>query len=305
MMSQRKSIFDTICQLAREQNTEALTQYLNQMNERSVDILIGNHTPASLLTAEKNFDAVEFLILRFGASTTRPRLTTIMAKFDPAILGYLSRLEKIRLVEPTTKIIGSQKEPSSRYNNTVFIRDILVVQDDWFLNASFGEYYQKNIITDQHINLIDRMFAHIESIATHAKKIHLNDHADESGDIKINKLNLITRVTFQEFHFYPSLINGALSISDFQSLIEQIERLASTLPVNMHFVFASFPLIDEQQRLHNMVIHIQSGINPTIHTFAKSNVSHIDKKYHQATLTGLTKNHIQGKSPCQQFFQCQ
>jgi hypothetical protein len=91
--------------------------------------------------------------------------------------------------------------------------------------------------------------------------------------------NHVTRLSFNEYYFYPSKKLGPLQFSTFQYLISEIEKMAAELPENFHLTLASFPVIDSHNTVSNTVAYVQCGTIPSIQTFAKAIASNNEPMY--------------------------
>lgn len=89
----------------------------------------------------------------------------------------------------------------------------------------------------------------------------------------------ITRLSFNEFSFYPHETHGPLTTKGFVEFTKQLELVASGLPENLHLLVASVPVVDDNHDVHNMICYVQCGKNLKIDTFAKAVPSDIDFVY--------------------------
>jgi hypothetical protein len=213
--------------------------------------------------------------------------------------------------------IMSQRHLSA-LKHKVFIRDILVTQariDD--RQNRVGEFESKNENNETDAAFAQRIVPHIKKMALFAAQIHLDDnfhpadpkacnsafhypHVDWTPDVgqdssststqsppaskdvramKDDCRNKVTRLSFIEYYFYPSKKCGPLQLSTFIDLMDHIEKIAFSLPDNLHLTLASFPVLDSQNRVSNMVIYVQCGATPTVQTFAKATPSNNEPIY--------------------------
>lgn len=187
-------------------------------------------------------------------------------------------------------------------NKQVEIREIIATQIE-SKHHTYGEFTGAHFVSNAEKqqaalesgdSVVNRMAAHVKEVADEALKIHLqhnfiisDDISGESKPILIeDNENNITRLSFQEFHFYPYEQRGPLSMNDFNLFIELIDNYASTLPVNFHMLIATLPVVDEYKRVYNMCVYVQSGTPTKIHAFAKNMPSPFDLEY-AGTMTSL------------------
>lgn len=97
--------------------------------------------------------------------------------------------------------------------------------------------------------------------------------------MKANCEDNITRLSFNEFSFYPHETHGPLTTDGFNKFTKQLEKTASKLPENLHLLVASVPVVDTNNDVHNMICYVQCGNSPKINTFAKAVPSNIDFIY--------------------------
>jgi hypothetical protein len=88
--------------------------------------------------------------------------------------------------------------------------------------------------------------------------------------LRPDKRNEVTRVSFNEYYFYPHEMRGPLSEWAFQQLVSAIEQLATRLPENLHLLLASFPVCDTDGFVTNLVLYVQCGTTPCIDVRAKT-----------------------------------
>lgn len=92
---------------------------------------------------------------------------------------------------------------------------------------------------------------------------------------------LITRVSLDEFSFYTK--DSPLTIDEYKYLISEVHKLAKSLPQNIHFQLATFPVYWPNGVVQNCSLYVQSpkqaGQEPLIHHMSKTNSSHIDFQY--------------------------
>lgn len=168
----------------------------------------------------------------------------------------------------------------------VKITDIIVVGAEGGQGEFEGlstRYSDKNELSkESEPALIARLLAEIKFMVKTVEEIHLEKNFSSGPNgITMNQgsANIITRMNTNEFYFYPEAKRGPFTEAGFKSLIEGIEALARGSLENLHLILASFPLKNEVNDVHNMVIHVQCGPNAKIDTFAKSIPAEADIEY--------------------------
>lgn len=81
--------------------------------------------------------------------------------------------------------------------------------------------------------------------------------------------NNITCISTNEFFFYPNKERGPLSQEGFNKIVLELEKLASTLPPNLHLLLSSFAVVNANKTVNNIALYITCGDNPSIHISAK------------------------------------
>ena len=189
----------------------------------------------------------------------------------------------------TATLMKLLTDGTSKPDNPVFIREILATQnpvDD--RTNRVGDFETASLKEESDAAYLQRTLTHIEKMAAHASVIHLEDNFTECEEKSslddyayrgINKLhalrpdcnNHVTRLSFNEYYFYPHQKRGPLPPLTFQALVRGIETIAANLPENLHLTLASFPLLDEvDRRVANMVIYVQCGLIPALRVMAKN-----------------------------------
>ncbi len=191
------------------------------------------------------------------------------------------------------------QDRAKQVQGTVVVRDIIVVNTD---NSGPGEFYGFSAYYNHELalryeaeeTLIKRMFRQIRQIAREVNFIHLDDNFEWVGDrLKMlpGKENHVTRLSFNEFYFYPYQKHGPLSQHGFDALVQKVDTLAHELPENLHLVLASFPVMDAKHQVHNMVLHVQCGEEAKLYSFAKAIPSKQDIDYKETTSPYLMAGH--------------
>ncbi|MCS5711866.1 ankyrin repeat domain-containing protein [Candidatus Berkiella aquae] len=127
---------------------------------------------------------------------------------------------------------------------------------------------------------IDRICATIRSWLITAMQKHKTINPD-----------LITRLITDEFSFYTK--DRPLSIDEYCQIIQNIKNLFmhpiippnTYVPPNIHLMLATFPVLGNDNKVHNSALYIQSPVDgnynhiPMINHFEKENASLVDFQY--------------------------
>jgi hypothetical protein len=182
------------------------------------------------------------------------------------LLKELERLVKRRVDAATrvpitvTDVVVYQINPNWRGRSSVGEFNPLVVENKNFDAAKAAKESSDSLLT--------RMSSHIETLAKHA--MAGKDNKDPHH---------ITRVILNEFSLYPHRDRGPLSLAEFNSLREKINEIAQRYPQNLHLLLASIPVKINQNEVVNLVMYVQCGEHPIIHTSTKARPSHVDPVY--------------------------
>lgn len=199
-----------------------------------------------------------------------------------------------------------QKRKQSQLKN-VSVRDILITQklqtqgefhgDSEELRGHFIRLREES---DQQ--LVARIITHIQVTCMEPRSIHLNDNFINPDNFEKTLLaekkqldvplaeyeyckiqtdceNNVTRVTYNEFSFYPYLNKGPFSLETYNLLVTKLSLLAESYPENFHIIVASLPVLLYGNRVVNLAIHIQCGREPVLHPFIKAIPSALDGEY--------------------------
>ncbi len=174
-------------------------------------------------------------------------------------------INKLIRIEESLKSKISEKK--------IEIRDILVSRADETGLFSPGEFGRDNKETTN--DLLARMIQHIKNMAKIAVKYHIADNFMPTGDYGMRPTheNNITRLSFNEFTFYPSAKRGPLTELEFTELMVRVVNLAKELPPNLHLALSSFPVVDAEGNVHNVISYVQcrgKSADPIITNFAKA-----------------------------------
>jgi hypothetical protein len=153
----------------------------------------------------------------------------------------------------------------------IIIQDIIVTHT--LESDEVGE--TETAYVDDNYDYLERLIQKIQSLANFAFMQH-KKNCDDSGQLIGSSANHITRIITDEFSFYP---NEPLAIESYTVLLRAIYSIAQKLPLNLHLILASFPVLDKHQRLHNITVHVTCGNQPLLHHHSKAFFSSIDWSY--------------------------
>ncbi|WED44083.1 hypothetical protein [Legionella cardiaca] len=181
--------------------------------------------------------------------------------------------------ESLRKKFAKEKE---RQNQPVTIHELVVYPEND--NYSYGEAKAHGNKYSSDIATLPRLVEHIKSLATIANLYHQQTYCEltEEGKYELKKENYnhITRLSLSEFSLYGK---EALTIEEFGTLLEIIEKIAMQTHDNVHLLLSSFSVINKQGSLLNVSLYVQGGIPPKIDTISKGQASLIDVRYDNAT----------------------
>ncbi|MEO8401328.1 MAG: hypothetical protein ABI597_05945 [Gammaproteobacteria bacterium] len=207
---------------------------------------------------------------------------------------YKARLEK-RLLAPI------------RQAHNVTIREIVITQCDLPNNDNNGEFnVMGNAIIpgkkityseETNVELLDRVMEQIQQLAGIGTQRHLQDNflfeskaLNAKPVVESDCKNSITRVSTNEFFFYPAAERGPFTEKVFGQLIKRIEALAKKLPENLHLALGTFPVENNHREIHCVAIYIQAGSLPRIDVISKAFPSRRDPDYPKTTTVFYTGN---------------
>ena len=153
----------------------------------------------------------------------------------------------------------------------IIIQDIIVTHT--LESDEVGE--TETLYVDDNGEYLSRLIQKMQSLANFAFMQH-RKNCDDRGQLKHSSFNHITRIITDEFSFYP---NEPLTIESYTVLLRAMYAIAQNLPLNIHLILASFPVLDEHHRLHNITVHITCGKQPLLHHHSKAFFSSIDWNY--------------------------
>lgn len=195
--------------------------------------------------------------------------------------------------DSSTKLIGAQLSLCENIANIgdVTIREFLVYQTQESSGEFFGTsaFYKNNLadlIEETGEHLLNRMMLHFHHICMRAREVHVqhnfpNYHLsdDRVNDAMPANVNAITRVTFNEFSFYPYEKRGPLAFNELHAFCEKLEEAAREYPINMHVCVSSVPVYDQYLNDFNVCIYLQCGREPRLNVFSKAVPSDSDPIY--------------------------
>jgi hypothetical protein len=160
----------------------------------------------------------------------------------------------------------------------ILIKDIIIIQP-------YDPYISGEITNISSRDYVERIIGQIALLAELAYENHKSMCMD-NGELVPQFGNNITRLITDEFSFYPK---APLTIKEYTDLLHAVYAIAEKLPLNIHLILASFPVLDAEQQLHNITLHVVSGKQPILHHHSKTRVSPVDityghKKFAQSTL---------------------
>lgn len=160
-------------------------------------------------------------------------------------------------------------------NQDIYFRDLVLR-----VNEGYGEadYLKISYKYQQAANI--RLKAHIDMIFKFAQEDHRANYCDETSystfQIKKGKENHITRLTTHEFNFYTKT---PLTLSEYETLITDIQMMAARLEPNIHILLSSFAVIYKDNLIINVSIYVQGGNQPLLHIFCKNSSTQQDVNY--------------------------
>lgn len=128
--------------------------------------------------------------------------------------------------------------------------------------------------TTDHV--IERILAQIKLIASEAVNHHCNTHLNEDGSIKTGHENNVTRILTNEYFFYTK---KPFTITEFEQLQNALFAYAKSLPNNLHLVIGSFAVRTPNNKVMNVVAHLECGAEPILNLAVKNARSQIDPVY--------------------------
>lgn len=144
--------------------------------------------------------------------------------------------------------------------------------------GEFGSY------TADETTQLDRLFNCIETLVTDASYEHKKANCDfPSGQLRPDSQANVTRLITNEFTFYTST---PLSLQEFEHLQNKIAQLTSQQPVNLHLVLSSFAVRTPDNKVMNVVAHVECGQDPTFNFIVKNNPSEVDPVYEEFDSNG-------------------
>lgn len=180
--------------------------------------------------------------------------------------------ERVKFAREQQLIAKLAKENNKYYQQHILINDINLVDNDKY----FGELNGKRQTHHRRSDLY-RLKKHIRQLIFHVREVHLKNNFNSDMTLRHDCRYRITRLCTSEFAFYTE---KPLSINDFQSLIQHLEKLAYKNPENLHLMLSTFA-VNLDGRIMNVCIYVQCGISGSLSVFAKARPSKIDPDYNQ------------------------
>ena len=153
----------------------------------------------------------------------------------------------------------------------ILIQDILVTHPPGLETPENGETLNP---IEEECSYLGRMVQQFKLLAQLAK-YHHQKNCTPDGRLKTSCKHNITRLITDEFSFYPC---EPLTTEAYLYLLRTLEKIAKTLPSNIHLVLASFPVLDINEQLHNTTVHLDTG--PELDTGPQPVLHHHSKALH-------------------------
>jgi len=127
--------------------------------------------------------------------------------------------------------------------------------------------------------VIERLSNAIIDLANDAAAQHRASFCQNgTNTLRDDAKNRMTRMTTNEFFFYTQ---KPLTIEQFQALMKDVGEMAASQPENLHLVLGSFAVRTPDNKVMNVVPHIECGPTPKINLIVKNHPSVIDPKYQE------------------------
>lgn len=173
------------------------------------------------------------------------------------------------------KLYEKKRNALNVIDQTIYWRDLVVRTGE----GQFGES-QDNYTSPYSEPVEERLIDHIELLFKLANEDHRANYCDKtlggSYQLKPGKENFITRLTMPEFSLYTP---APFKTEEYSTLYQIIEGLAQKLEPNVHILLSSFAVRDKEGKILNMLMYVEGGQPPKIHTFAKNTASLTDFDY--------------------------
>lgn len=196
---------------------------------------------------------------------------------DDLLRAYQS-LNDDTVLRRRRRLFAHQKKMMHHINQRIKVRDLVVrtVKPHVFGESDFES-------SKVRPNPEKRLLDHIASLMRLLNEDHRARLCDLSDTgqyhLKEDKRNHITRLSTPEFSLYTK---KPLSLSEFESLVNEIAQRSEILEPNTHLLLSTFPVLSEDSTLLNMSIYIQGGSPPALRVFAKSSSTSVDVTYEEA-----------------------
>ena len=160
------------------------------------------------------------------------------------------------------------------------IQDVAIIGDARFGNP-IGEAPRRGdpipnypMMPSERADMISRLESSIHQLMDDAKKVY-QTNCYKPGTDEVNP-DYITRLSTNEFFFYTK---EPLTLEEFEKLQNKIADKAKTLPSGVSFIFGSFAVKTEDNKVMNVTPHITCGKAPDFHFIVKNYTSPIDVRY--------------------------
>ncbi len=177
-------------------------------------------------------------------------------------------------------------------NENIIIREIIAHHEI----KNHGEFSLENPPNEMRETTLARMIEFVAELAQKAIRIHIEDNFepltgeekqtstsskaevetdhDEAiscyGTMKSTHKNNLTRVTLNEFGFYPHPTSGPLTQDELQYILGKLDELAQKYPDNLHLSLGTLPVLYSENAVRNIGIYIQCGQHGAINVFSKA-----------------------------------
>ncbi|MEO8401454.1 MAG: hypothetical protein ABI597_06600 [Gammaproteobacteria bacterium] len=182
-----------------------------------------------------------------------------------------------------TNLITAASPDSHETQKPILISDILVSQTGTDPLNPMGELNKlsSHAIRGNRTDDLQRMVDHISMLGRIANAQHIQMYFEKNNEkltLHQSDQNKITRLSLNEFSLYPH--GEPLTLQEFESVTEEIKKLARKFQPNLHLNLASLPVIGQDKKIYNIIIYVQCGELPSLQTFIKTIPSDLDTSYY-------------------------
>lgn len=178
--------------------------------------------------------------------------------FDIGLEDFESPNEILKKGLSTSQLASVFEKRSKIVNAEIIIQNIHARA-----MKSLGEFHKSK--SDR--NRVSRLTNTLEILGYLTEGYHRLMNYSKDGTLYPKHENHLTRLVTDEFSFYT--YKTPLSVEEFSQVLSMLEHLASELNPNIILILSSFPVVYDQT-VFNMLVHVQSGPSPRIHTFSKT-----------------------------------